>query len=82
MTFIRLILATTPRWFWLGMLGFLTLLAVFLALFWAGRASEARDRALQDAKDAAATHERIDDADTGTGDGADDLDWLLQRGGR
>jgi len=82
MTFIRLILATTPRWFWLGMLGFLALLAVFLSLFWAGRASEARDRALQDAKDAAATHERIDDADTGTGDISDDAQWMLNRGAR
>ena len=78
MTLIRLIFAVVPRWLWLA----LCVVLVAVALFWAGRVSETRDRALQDAQDAVQTHERIDDADLGTGDAVDDNEWLRNRGQR
>jgi len=78
MTLIRLLFAATPRWLWLALFAALTA----LALFWAGRVSEARDTALEDAQDALDTHERIDDADLGTGDISDDAQWMLDRGAR
>ncbi|MGB1215520.1 MAG: hypothetical protein ACPG4X_19275 [Pikeienuella sp.] len=36
-------------------------------------------REARDMRDALDTHERIDDADIGSGDASDDIDWLRNR---
>lgn len=47
-----------------------------------GVSSERQRAALEAALDALDTHERINDADTGSGDPDADRDWLRDRAGR
>lgn len=60
-------------------------LVALMLLGWAyayGVASERQRAALEAAQDALQTHERIDNADIGSGDADADRDWLRDRAGR
>jgi len=48
----------------------------------AGRAAERAEYLEREAERARSTRRRIDDADTGSGDAADDRDWLRDRADR
>ena len=65
------------------LIGGLSALMIALATVWFLGGQAATDRARDKAnRDHITTRERIDNADTGTGNVADDSDWLRERGSR
>ena len=61
----------------------LAAIPIALVAVWFLGGQAATDRAIDKAnRDHITTRERIDNADTGTGNVADDSDWLRERGSR